>query len=463
MYTNFRFGRYLRGALVFGDYLMLNLAYLLTVCLSVHNSEFASRWVWLIVNISFAVPELMFSDIHIKRIHFADKVVIGALKSTAVQIGVMLTLLYVFDIFNVSIKAGLFFAILLFFLLSIWWLSSRRILKTVRRMGFNYRRTIIVGAGNTGKEVIRELASDAGYGYKLMGVFDDNKENLKGVHRNVPLKGNISEVPSFVKENHIDIIYYTLDAEDEEMMRRLILVAEEEGAELVYVPKFHRILSGQFEPSSVGNLPALTNITSPLNLGRNRFVKRAFDLAVSIPFLIVSPIIFIPVAIAIKMTSKGPVFFRQKRTGIHGSEFVCYKFRTMRVNSDSDKVQATQDDPRKTPFGDFLRRSSIDELPQFFNVLLGNMSVVGPRPHMVSHTEEYSALIDKYMVRHSVKPGITGWAQVNGYRGGTKHLWQMEKRVEYDVWYIRNWNVFLDLKIVLLTVLNGVRGEKNAY
>ena len=142
---------------------------------------------------------------------------------------------------------------------------------------------------------------------------------------------------------------------------------------------------------------------------------------------------------------------------------MCYKFRTMRVNADSDKVQATENDPRKTKFGDFLRRSSIDELPQFFNVLLGNMSVVGPRPHMLSHTEEYSALIDKYMVCHAVKPGITGWAQVNGYRGGTKHLWQMEKRVEYDVWYIRNWNIFLDIKIIFLTAFNGLRKDKNAY
>ena len=135
----------------------------------------------------------------------------------------------------------------------------------------------------------------------------------------------------------------------------------------------------------------------------------------------------------------------------------------MRVNSQANILQATADDPRKTKFGDFLRRSSLDELPQFFNVLIGDMSVVGPRPHMISHTEEYSALIDRYMVRHAVKPGITGWAQVNGYRGATKQLWQMEKRVEHDVWYIRNWNVFLDLKIIFLTVFNSIRGEKNAY
>ena len=462
MNQGLRFGKYLRGALIVGDYAMLNLAYLLTACLTMPHSEFASRWVWLIINISFVIPEALFSGIHLKRIHYADKVVSEALKSTLVQVAVMLTLLYVFDIFNVSLKAGCFFAFVLFIFLSFWWVASRKLLKRIRRMGFNYRRTVIVGGGTTGREVIRELASDEGYGYRVMGVFDDNASRLNEVE-GVPVKGGLEEVADFVKENKIDIIYYTLDAEDEGLMRKLILVAEEEGADLIYVPKFHRILSGQFEPSSVGNLPALANITSPLNQGRNRLVKRVLDLGVSIPFLIVSPIIFIPIAVAIKLTSPGPVFFRQKRTGIHGSEFVCYKFRTMKVNADSDRLQATQNDPRKTRLGDFLRRSSLDELPQFFNVLLGNMSVVGPRPHMVSHTEEYSALIDKYMVRHSVKPGITGWAQVNGYRGGTKHLWQMEKRVEYDVWYIRNWHVFLDIKIIFLTIFNAFRGEKNAY
>lgn len=223
------------------------------------------------------------------------------------------------------------------------------------------------------------------------------------------------------------------------------------------------MLSGQFEPSKVGVMPCMVHTFTPLNRGINPLIKRAFDLVVSGTFLLVSPIIFIPIAIAIKCTSKGPVFFKQKRTGIHGSEFMCYKFRSMKVNVDADRLQATEDDPRKTKLGDFLRRSSLDELPQFYNVFVGNMSVVGPRPHMISHTEEYTRLVDKYMIRHAVKPGITGWAQVNGYRGGTKHLWQMEKRVEYDVWYITNWNIFLDFKIVLMTIFNGLRGEENAY
>ena len=175
------------------------------------------------------------------------------------------------------------------------------------------------------------------------------------------------------------------------------------------------------------------------------------------------PFIYIFVAIVTKITSPGPVFFKQKRNGLNGKEFYCYKFRSMKVNRDADTVQATKDDPRKTKFGNFLRKSSIDELPQFINVLKGDMSVVGPRPHMLKHTEEYSALINKYMVRHFIKPGITGWAQVNGCRGETKELSQMEDRIRKDIWYVENWSFWLDLRIIYMTVRNAIHGEDNAY
>ena len=196
----------------------------------------------------------------------------------------------------------------------------------------------------------------------------------------------------------------------------------------------------------------------------NRLIKRLFDIVVSlIAIVIVSATILIPIIIAIKLSSKGPILFKQKRTGYRGREFVCLKFRTMKVNADADTRQATKDDPRKTRVGDFLRKTSLDELPQFLNVLYGNMSVVGPRPHMVKQTDEYRKLINRYMVRHTIKPGITGLAQVSGFRGQTEKLWQMEKRVEYDVKYIENWTFWLDIKIMVRTVLNAVQGEKNAY
>ena len=177
--------------------------------------------------------------------------------------------------------------------------------------------------------------------------------------------------------------------------------------------------------------------------------------------------LFIPILIIVtiitKITMRGPIFFKQKRNGLNDKEFYCYKFRSMKVNADADKVQATKDDPRKTKWGNIMRKTSIDELPQFINVLMGDMSVVGPRPHMLKHTEEYSKLINKYMVRHFVKPGITGWSQVTGYRGETKELKDMEGRIRGDIWYIEHWSFGLDLYIIYKTVANAVHGEKNAY
>ena len=214
---------------------------------------------------------------------------------------------------------------------------------------------------------------------------------------------------------------------------------------------------------SIGNIPIFTLRKEPLSNPIRKFGKRLFDLVFSSLFLLVSPVLFIPIAIAVKISSPGPVFFKQKRSGLLGKEFYCYKFRTMRQNKNSDLLQATKDDPRKTRVGDFLRRTSLDELPQFINVFKGDMSIVGPRPHMLKHTEDYSKIIDQYMLRLLIKPGITGWAQVNGFRGETRELWQMEKRVEFDIWYIENWNFWLDLKIIVLTVLNAFRGEKNAF
>jgi exopolysaccharide biosynthesis polyprenyl glycosylphosphotransferase len=211
-------------------------------------------------------------------------------------------------------------------------------------------------------------------------------------------------------------------------------------------------------------VPLLSIRNEPLQSASNRAVKRAFDILFSsLVMLLLYPMLYLVIGLLIKLSSPGPILFKQKRTGLYGKEFDCYKFRTMRVNKEADEKQATRDDPRTTPIGAFLRHTNLDEIPQFVNVLKGDMSVVGPRPHMLKHTEQYSKLIDKYMVRHLVKPGITGWAQITGYRGETKTLEQMEGRVKRDVWYIENWSFFLDLKIIYVTVINMFQGEKNAY
>jgi putative colanic acid biosynthesis UDP-glucose lipid carrier transferase len=195
-----------------------------------------------------------------------------------------------------------------------------------------------------------------------------------------------------------------------------------------------------------------------------RFYKRSFDILFSLfIILFIFSWIYPILAILIKLGSKGPVFFVQVRTGRHNTQFKCYKFRSMQVNHDADKKQATLNDHRITPIGAFMRKTSLDELPQFFNVLIGNMSIVGPRPHMVSHTEEYSQLTDKYKSRHLIRPGITGWAQILGLRGEVKNAEAMIKRVDADVWYLKNWSFLLDLKIIFLTFWITLKGDKNAY
>jgi exopolysaccharide biosynthesis polyprenyl glycosylphosphotransferase len=208
----------------------------------------------------------------------------------------------------------------------------------------------------------------------------------------------------------------------------------------------------------------MTLRNEPLENIVNRFVKRLFDIGFSTLVFILFLWWFIPlIALIIKLTSKGPVFFIQERSGIKNKSFNVIKFRTMYVNDDAHYKQATKYDERITPIGKFLRSTSLDEMPQFINVLTGQMSVIGPRPHMLKHTEEYSKIIDKFMVRHLVKPGITGWAQVNGYRGETKEVEDMEGRVRADVWYIENWSFTLDIKIIILTIINLLRGEENAF
>ena len=214
----------------------------------------------------------------------------------------------------------------------------------------------------------------------------------------------------------------------------------------------------------VGTVPCLSLYISPLSNVGNRMVKRAFDVAVSLTFLCtLFPVIFAVVAVITKATMPGPIFFRQRRNGLNGKAFYCIKFRSMKVNADADRLQATKDDPRKTKWGNVMRKTNIDELPQFINVLMGSMSIVGPRPHMERHTDEYSKLIDKYMLRHVVKPGITGWSQVTGFRGETRELWQMEGRVRGDIWYLEHWSLGLDLFIMYKTVANAIKGDDEAY
>ncbi|WP_316771027.1 undecaprenyl-phosphate glucose phosphotransferase [Pedobacter frigiditerrae] len=260
-------------------------------------------------------------------------------------------------------------------------------------------------------------------------------------------------------------IYVAVDPNKMSEVQNLIQEADTQGIRIKFVPDLGLHLSPNYGISYLGNeFPIITLRHEPLEEMGNRFKKRAFDVLFS-SFVIVFILswLYPIIAILIKLESRGPVLFKQKRSGRKDEPFFCYKFRSMRVNAESHEKQAVKQDKRITKIGAFLRRTSLDEMPQFFNVFLGSMSVVGPRPHMLAHTKKYKAIIDKFMVRHFVKPGITGWAQVNGLRGETKEDKAMESRVKYDIYYLENWTAMLDVKIVFMTIINVLKGEDNAY
>ena len=318
-----------------------------------------------------------------------------------------------------------------------------------RNHGFYNNRVLIVGLNDTSKQLRNLIETNSILGYKFVGYISsqspvDHPEIL----------GNHEDLMEVMQKHKIQLLFVTISLfEETHNSKEYLRLCNKMGVRLRYVPENQRWLKSKINMESIGNMSIINPLEIPLDNLENRFLKRGFDLIFSTLFLlfIFSWLGFI-LALLIKLSSKGPVFFVQERTGINNKTFKCYKFRSMTVNDMCDSLQATENDERITTIGKFLRRTNLDEIPQFINVFLSQMSVVGPRPHMIKHTLQYSGLIEQYLVRHYVKPGVTGWAQVNGMRGETNELWKMEKRVEFDMEYIENWNFWWDIKIILRTV-----------
>ena len=346
------------------------------------------------------------------------------------------------------------------FLLWFWKVIFLSIRKSGRTNLFESRKVVIVGFKKTGKDLGDFFDQNPDRGYKLLGFFDDKADHFKD---DPMYMGLTSDCLNFSQKNKIDEIFCTLRISETNKIHELLQHADKHLIRFRFVPEYYDYGIKELLVESFGHIPIISVRPEPQESMLNRFFKRAFDTLFAL-FIIVFVISWLlPIlAILIKLESKGPVFFKQLRSGRNNKPFTCYKFRSMKVNIDADKLQASPMDHRITKIGAFMRRTSIDELPQFFNVLIGNMSTVGPRPHMLSHTKQYAQLIDRYMVRHFLKPGITGWAQVNGLRGET-NTESMQKRVELDVWYLENWSFLLDLKIIFLTIWNSVKGDKNAF
>lgn len=364
-----------------------------------------------------------------------------------------------------------------FSLLSIgtWWVSLpvyflffraaiRALLKYFRSQGFNTQTIAILGTGKAAQELAREIQKNEWMGLKIDGYYDDRK-TLREVVQDAPdvlIKGPFEDLILRAKQHKFDAVYVALPMKAESVMNRVIMELADCSIPVHIVPDLFTFQLLNARTSNIGNIPIVSVYESPLD-DFGAIMKRTLDLVGSLLILAIIAIPMLVIALAIKLTSKGPVLFRQRRYGIRGEVIEVWKFRSMTVMDNGDNVpQAKKDDARITPLGACLRRTSLDELPQFLNVLQGSMSIVGPRPHAVVHNEMYRKIIDGYMLRHMVKPGITGWAQVNGWRGETDTEEKMKKRIEYDLEYLRNWTILLDIKIILLTVLRGFN-NKNAY
>ncbi len=330
----------------------------------------------------------------------------------------------------------------------------------MKREGF-VSKVVVIGYNNLSKKLVDYLEKDEA-NKQIIG-FCENAENIEELS-NYPILSDVANTMETCKQYNITEIYSTIAPEHNKEIYELMRDADQNCIRFKIVPDLGFFINKKMHVDYVEGLPVMSLRKEPLEDINNIIKKRTFDIIVS--FLVTVFILswLIPIiGLLIWLESHGPIFFVQPRSGKNNKDFMCLKFRSMHINNEANSMQARRDDARITTIGKFLRRTSLDEFPQFINVLKGDMSIVGPRPHMLKHTDEYSRLIEEYMVRQFLKPGITGWAQVNGFRGETTNVWQMKKRVEHDLWYLENWSLILDFKIVILTVVNTIRGEENAF
>ena len=355
---------------------------------------------------------------------------------------------------NTSPRSVIFYVLYVFLGVSIVKFGVFYLLKTYRTvLGGNHRNVVILGWNNQAEELKNFFLENKAYGYTVKSTFDINNPKV-----------SLDNIFRYVLENNIDEVYCSVEQFSNEQLREISEFTDNNLKILKFIPDSREIFTKKLEYQYLGITPILSLRTIPIDTPLNQFIKRAFDIVLSVIVLVgvlswLTPIL----AILIKLDSKGTVFFKQKRNGLDYHEFYCYKFRSMRPNEKADLEQVSKNDERITRVGRFLRKTSMDELPQFINVLKGDMSVVGPRPHMVSHTHMYAERIDKFMVRHFIKPGITGLAQVSGYRGEVETDEDIVNRVKFDIFYVENWSLFLDIKIVFTTIYKAIVGDEKAY
>ena len=446
-----------------GDLVLINFSFLASYYYKFGSLIQDDRYLFLlfIFNFIWMFTAFMLDLYAIKRLRRVDRILFNLIRACIINVFALAAILFSLNDDSPFSREHLYYTYIgVFILVLLWRYVSIKLIFLYRRYGYNYDRVLIVGGGYVAKGLHDYFFSDDILGIKLLGIFSDKKP----IFKTDIFVDNIDRIKDFSIENEIDEIYYTLPLTNTEDIQDLVDFADQHLIRFKVIPDFRGFPLRRVNIDFFDNVPVLSFRKEPLKDSISRFLKRLFDVVFS---LIVSVFIlswmYPIIGVLIKLSSKGPILFKQKRSGLDNKEFWCYKFRSMSQNVDADSKQATKGDVRITTIGSFLRKSSLDEFPQFINVLKGDMSVVGPRPHMLKHTEQYSEIIKKYMVRQLVKPGITGAAQIRGYRGETREIKEMEGRVKWDVWYIENWTFFLDINIIFKTVINFIKGDEKAY
>ncbi len=445
-----RFSRYIRPITYLIDLYIINFLAIKYV----FNNEFLQPyWFFILISASWIIISIFSRFYNVYRYTPEIRILNLLLIQCLLFLMTIFSVSGIFPFLSISPKQILIFVLYSgVFIGAIKFMIYYFMLKFRADFGGNYRRTIIIGNGAESNSLEKFFQEKTSTGYRHIRTILPNKEE------------DIEKYFNSILEEKIDEIYCSLPSLSETQIKAIIDFAENNLKTVKFIPSFENLYSKKLKYETYDYVPVLSLRNILLQEPFNKFIKRLFDIVFSL-FIIVCVLSWlIPVlAIIIKSESKGTIFFRQIRNGYNFKQFYCYKFRSMKINAESDTVQATRNDKRLTKVGTFLRKTSIDELPQFFNVLAGNMSVVGPRPHMVNENEKYLKSIDKFMVRHFIKPGITGLAQVNGYRGEIETHLDIVNRIKYDINYIENWSFLLDIKIIILTVFNSLRGEKKAY
>ena len=441
--------RLIQLLIIAGDFVVLfGLLYfaVTTIPMSEGWDEEKGRIFWLVCTFAFIVAEYLFPSVIHERVVGANDML---RRSTMLVLAQTLISYLLLRVIHFSSRLGWQLLVMgLVMLASIILLRfvERWLVKKLRKSGYNTRYVTFVGSDKELLHLYKKLIGNSTFGYKVRHIYGD----IEGLTHD----GSVKDFESLLSRPEDlelgDEVYLCVSRNERELIEQTARLCDHLMVKFYFLPTAEEKLN--LLPTLIDDIRVMTTYVSPLEDPLNRLFKRLFDIIFSMLCLLPAGLLLPFIVLMIKRQSPGPVFFCQRRTGLDGRPFWCYKFRSMHVNADADRLQATENDPRKFPFGHFIRKTSIDELPQFWNVLRGDMSIVGPRPHMLAHTEQYDRLIDKYMVRHFVRPGITGWAQVTGFRGETRELWQMEGRVERDIWYIQHWSLWLDLRIIWMTV-----------